>query len=139
MKKCASLGKQCQLSSKETKREGTTNGLLQFHLLAHLDINLEGSGTCSLRMLRYHTDPRYRWPLALRFIKGAIHGTIILPVLLHAAFAALVVALDKHVQDLGLPASIVCLGDSANPRNSKSLHNQTDSQPLHCRWPDAGM
>ncbi|KAL8786162.1 MAG: hypothetical protein Q9213_002932 [Squamulea squamosa] len=49
----------------------------------------------------------YRWPLALRFIKGAIHGAIIVPVLLHTAFAVLVVALDHNIKDLGLPASIV--------------------------------
>ncbi|KAL8914216.1 MAG: hypothetical protein Q9171_001087 [Xanthocarpia ochracea] len=48
-----------------------------------------------------------RWPLALRFIKGAIHGAIIVPVFLHAAFAILIVALDHNVKDLGLPASIV--------------------------------
>ncbi|KAI4238675.1 MAG: hypothetical protein LQ349_000946 [Xanthoria aureola] len=48
-----------------------------------------------------------RWPLALRFIKGAIHGAIVLPVVLHAAFAALIVALDHNVKDLGLPPSIV--------------------------------
>lgn len=59
-------------------------------------------------MFRRHVDDRYRWPLALRFIKGAIHGAIILPVLLHAAFAGLIVTLDHKVQDLGLPASIVC-------------------------------
>ncbi|KAL8940018.1 MAG: hypothetical protein Q9216_003041 [Gyalolechia sp. 2 TL-2023] len=58
-------------------------------------------------MSRYHTNTRYRWPLALRFIKGAIHGAIILPVLLHAAFTAVIVALDHNVQDLGLPASII--------------------------------
>ncbi|KAL8729525.1 MAG: hypothetical protein Q9181_004970 [Wetmoreana brouardii] len=48
-----------------------------------------------------------RWPLALRFIKGAIHGAIILPVLLHAAFAVVIVALDHNVQDVGLPPNIV--------------------------------
>lgn len=58
-------------------------------------------------MARFHTDTHYRWPLALRFIKGAIHGAIYLPVLLHAAFTALIVALDHDVSDLGLPSSIV--------------------------------
>ncbi|KAF6231534.1 hypothetical protein HO173_010286 [Letharia columbiana] len=49
-----------------------------------------------------------RWPLALRFIKGAIHGAIILPVALHGLFAALVVFLDQHLDGrLGLPASII--------------------------------
>ncbi|KAL8735991.1 MAG: hypothetical protein Q9166_000553 [cf. Caloplaca sp. 2 TL-2023] len=58
-------------------------------------------------MLRYHVDNKYRWPLALRFIKGAIHGAIVVPVFLHAAFAVLIVALDHNVKDLGLPASII--------------------------------
>ncbi|KAK3113377.1 hypothetical protein LTR53_009367 [Teratosphaeriaceae sp. CCFEE 6253] len=43
----------------------------------------------------YHTTrkkPR-RWPLVLRFIKGAIHVDITIPVILHAAFAAVVVGL----------------------------------------------
>ncbi|KAL8719252.1 MAG: hypothetical protein Q9225_003711 [Loekoesia sp. 1 TL-2023] len=88
------------------KTEGTINELLPFLLLGHLDINLAGKQYTLLKMLRYHTDTHYRWPLALRFIKGAIHGAIILPVLLHAAFAALIVALDHNVQDLGLPSNI---------------------------------
>ncbi|KAL9587448.1 MAG: hypothetical protein Q9212_000264 [Teloschistes hypoglaucus] len=58
-------------------------------------------------MFRLHFDHHYRWPLALRFIKGAIHGAIVLPVALHAAFAGLVVAFDHQVRGLGLPASIV--------------------------------
>lgn len=50
----------------------------------------------------------YRWPLALRFIKGAIHGAIALPLALHALFAALVVFIDQNLDgNLGLPASIV--------------------------------
>ncbi|KAL8710057.1 MAG: hypothetical protein Q9220_005328 [cf. Caloplaca sp. 1 TL-2023] len=57
--------------------------------------------------MRFHTDNRYRWPLALRFIKGAIHGAIVLPVLLHAAFALMIVVLDHNVHDIGLPASII--------------------------------
>ncbi|KAL2048154.1 hypothetical protein N7G274_000065 [Stereocaulon virgatum] len=49
-----------------------------------------------------------RWPLALRFVKGAIHGAIILPVTLHGLFAALIVFLDLHREgSLGLPASII--------------------------------
>lgn len=98
----------CRPCTMETKTEGTTNGRLQFPLLGRLDINLEGSIATRIRMWRHHTDHNSRWPLALRFIKGAIHAAIILPVALHAAFAALVVALDHNVQDLGLPASIVC-------------------------------
>ncbi|KAF2197130.1 hypothetical protein GQ43DRAFT_425186 [Delitschia confertaspora ATCC 74209] len=49
-----------------------------------------------------------RWPLVLRFYKGAIHNLIILPVTLHSLFTALIVYLDRHVTgNLGLPASIV--------------------------------
>ncbi|PGH03548.1 membrane protein [Blastomyces parvus] len=53
------------------------------------------------------SKPR-RWPLVLRFIKGAIHAAILIPVLLHALFTALVVYLDKYVYThLGLPATII--------------------------------
>ena len=49
-----------------------------------------------------------RWPLAFRFIKGAIHGAIIIPVVAHGLFAALIVFLDNHLDhELGLPSSIV--------------------------------
>ncbi|KAK0507829.1 hypothetical protein JMJ35_009718 [Cladonia borealis] len=49
-----------------------------------------------------------RWPLALRFIKGAIHSVIILPVTLHGLFAALIVFLDLHLDgSLSLPTSII--------------------------------
>lgn len=50
-----------------------------------------------------------RWPLALRFVKGAVHVRIIGPVLFHALFAALIVGVDMYIDGhLGLPASIVC-------------------------------
>ncbi|KAB2581327.1 putative upf0187 domain protein [Lasiodiplodia theobromae] len=52
------------------------------------------------------TKPR-RWPLVLRFIKGAIHGAIFVPVFLHAAFTALIVYLDSTVGEFGLPSSII--------------------------------
>ncbi|KAL1628617.1 hypothetical protein SLS56_005726 [Neofusicoccum ribis] len=52
------------------------------------------------------TKPR-RWPLVLRFIKGAIHGAIFVPVALHALFTALVVYLDSTVGEFGLPSSII--------------------------------
>lgn len=53
-------------------------------------------------------DAARRWPLALRFIKGAIHRAIILQVTLHGLFAALIVFLDQHLDGtLGLPSSIV--------------------------------
>ncbi|KAK5122100.1 hypothetical protein LTR85_004346 [Meristemomyces frigidus] len=58
----------------------------------------------------YHTSrkkPR-RWPLVLRVIKGAIHVDVALPVILHAAFAALIVYLDE-VRDghLAIPSSVI--------------------------------
>ncbi|KKY20726.1 hypothetical protein UCDDS831_g04502 [Diplodia seriata] len=52
------------------------------------------------------TKPR-RWPLVLRFIKGAIHGAIFVPVFLHATFTALIVYLDSTVGEFGLPSSII--------------------------------
>ena len=53
-------------------------------------------------------DIGVRWPLVLRFIKGAIHGAILIPVVFHGLFAALIVFLDQHhAGNLGLPASIV--------------------------------
>ncbi|EEH09939.1 conserved hypothetical protein [Histoplasma capsulatum G186AR] len=53
------------------------------------------------------SKPR-RWPLVLRFIKGAIHTKILIPVILHGLFTALVVYLDRNVYDsLGLPPTII--------------------------------
>ncbi|KAI9837216.1 MAG: hypothetical protein M1819_000290 [Sarea resinae] len=53
------------------------------------------------------SKPR-RWPLVLRFVKGAIHGAILLPVTVHALFTALVVSLDRHLEgNIGLPSSII--------------------------------
>lgn len=49
-----------------------------------------------------------RWPLVLRFIKGAIHGDIALPVLVHALFTLLIVCLDVFLDIRAeLPPSIV--------------------------------
>lgn len=49
-----------------------------------------------------------KWPLAFRFIKGAIHHVIILPMMLHGLFATLVVYFDRTKgYPLGLPTSIV--------------------------------
>lgn len=58
----------------------------------------------------YHSSrkkPR-RWPLTLRFIKGAIHADIAVPVILSALWASFIVYLD-HVRDdhIGLPGSII--------------------------------
>ena len=49
-----------------------------------------------------------RWPLVLRFIKGAIHGDIILPVTLHSAWAGLIVYLNSITDgELALPNGII--------------------------------
>ena len=49
-----------------------------------------------------------RLPLVLRFAKGAVHGIILIPVILHSLFTVLIVYLDRHVTgNLGLPASII--------------------------------
>ncbi|KAK5072646.1 hypothetical protein LTR51_005284 [Lithohypha guttulata] len=49
-----------------------------------------------------------RWPLVLRFIKGAIHSHIVLPVILHAMFTALVVSSDLFLHfRADMPPSIV--------------------------------
>lgn len=49
-----------------------------------------------------------RWPLVLRVIKGAIHIDVAVPVLFHAAFAALICYLDQ-LRDghLGIPSSVI--------------------------------
>ncbi|KAJ0418399.1 UPF0187-domain-containing protein [Aspergillus carlsbadensis] len=58
-------------------------------------------------LLSTRRKPR-RWPLVFRFIKGAIHGAILVHVVFHAAFTAFVVWLDRHVFDtVGLPNSII--------------------------------
>lgn len=49
-----------------------------------------------------------KWPLAFRFIKGAIHHVILIPVTLHALFTVLIVYIDQGLdKNLGLPSSIV--------------------------------
>lgn len=59
-------------------------------------------------LLSSRRKPR-RWPLVFRFIKGAVHGAIIVPVIWHAIFTAFVVWLDKYVfESVGLPSTIVC-------------------------------
>ncbi len=81
-----------------------------------------------------------RWPLALRFIKGAIHGVIALPLALHALFAALVVFIDQNLDgNLGLPASIVVwpnwdLRVEIQPANTLAL----DPEPFNRRGSHAG-
>lgn len=63
-----------------------------------------------MRGCNFGADGWGRWPLALRFIKGAIHREITVPVVFHGLFAALIVFLDgHHAGKLGLPASIVCI------------------------------
>lgn len=49
-----------------------------------------------------------RWPLVLRFYKGAVHGQILAPVLFHSLFTVLVVYLDMYVvTSLGLPSTMI--------------------------------
>lgn len=49
-----------------------------------------------------------RLPLVLRFAKGAIHGIIVIPVLLHSLFTVLVVYIDRYVAgSVGLPSTII--------------------------------
>lgn len=49
-----------------------------------------------------------RWPLAFRFIKGAIHHVIIIPVLCHTIFTTVVVYIDQvHGIQMRIPSSIV--------------------------------
>ncbi|KAJ5140238.1 hypothetical protein N7448_003646 [Penicillium atrosanguineum] len=58
-------------------------------------------------LLSSRRKPR-RWPLVFRFIKGAIHVEILLPVFLHAVFTAFVVYLDTYAFDtVGIPSSII--------------------------------
>ncbi|KAJ6144954.1 hypothetical protein N7470_008849 [Penicillium chermesinum] len=58
-------------------------------------------------LLSSRRKPR-RWPLVLRFIKGAIHLEVLVPVLLHSLFTAFVVYLDTYVFDtVGIPNSII--------------------------------
>ncbi|PSR82553.1 Bestrophin/UPF0187 [Coniella lustricola] len=55
----------------------------------------------------HNRKPR-RWPLVLRFIKGAIHRDIALAVFFHAAFTTLIVFLHVRLQhSFGLPSSVV--------------------------------
>ncbi|KAF7198016.1 hypothetical protein HII31_00730 [Pseudocercospora fuligena] len=49
-----------------------------------------------------------RWPLVIRFVKGAIHADIALPVILHAAFTALICYLDFSLEGhLGIPSATI--------------------------------
>ncbi|KAF4553809.1 Hypothetical protein D9617_6g095420 [Elsinoe fawcettii] len=50
-----------------------------------------------------------RWPLVLRFIKGAVHVDIFLPVLLHTLFAICIVVYDQYNPNttLHLPQSLI--------------------------------
>ena len=87
-------------------KEGTIIGNQQSPSRGPQDRNPEGYNTLCIHI--DPTDMARRWPLALRFIKGAIHIAIILPVTLHGLFAALIVFLDLHLDGrLSLPTSIV--------------------------------
>ncbi|CAG8950220.1 hypothetical protein HYFRA_00008458 [Hymenoscyphus fraxineus] len=70
----------------------------------------------SNRRQRQHTFPLSsssrkkdrRWPLVLRFTKGSIHRTILLPVTIHALLAAFIVYVNQHINsDFNLPSSII--------------------------------
>ncbi|KAL8783915.1 MAG: hypothetical protein Q9195_009246 [Heterodermia aff. obscurata] len=90
------------------KAPDITNAAPLFHSHAPRAINQEGTGFSILQPLRFVFMTSHRWPLVLRFIKGAIHKAIVIPVVLHGLFAALVVYLDSyHEGNLGLPASII--------------------------------
>lgn len=64
------------------------------------------------RRVQHQTDDEtladLRWPLVLRFIKGAIHRDIALPVFFHALFTTVIVTLHVRLQhNFGLPSSVV--------------------------------
>lgn len=91
----------------ESNRRGITAGSSLFRLRKAVAINLDGNASVRCPP-NAAVDLCCRWPLALRFIKGAIHGAIILPVALHAIFAALVAFIDQGPDlSLGLPNSTV--------------------------------
>jgi putative membrane protein len=48
-----------------------------------------------------------RIPLVLRVTRGSVHASIAVPVILHSLFTVLIVYLDRHVGNLGLPALII--------------------------------
>ncbi|KAI9709545.1 MAG: hypothetical protein M1820_003305 [Bogoriella megaspora] len=49
-----------------------------------------------------------RWPLVLRFIKGAIHNEIVFPIILHSGWAAVAVYLNQITEgELALPNGII--------------------------------
>ncbi|KAF2126445.1 hypothetical protein P153DRAFT_346179 [Dothidotthia symphoricarpi CBS 119687] len=55
----------------------------------------------------FRQKPR-RLPLVLRFAKGAIHGIILVPVVLHSLFTVLIVYLDTYVAgNLNIPSTII--------------------------------
>lgn len=55
----------------------------------------------------FRQKPR-RWPLVLRFAKGAVHDIILVPVLLHSLFTVLIVFLDtRYVNSISIPATII--------------------------------
>ena len=79
----------------------------------------------------------HRWPLALRFVKGAIHSTVIVPVAAHALFAAAIVYIDQNLDhNLGLPGSIVGFAASGLEDFTNSL---TGTESLHSSGTYVGM
>ena len=75
----------------------------------------------------------FRWPLVLRFIKGAIHLEVIAPVLLHSIFTAVIVYLDTYVFDtVGIPNTIVSPKQDP-PSKGFPTHNLQDTISLNSR------
>ena len=106
-----------------------TGAALPTLLCIRHDVNHAGKVDSSGREFALLTVQR--WPLLLRFIKGAIHGAIVVHVICHAIFTALIVCLHTYVGvNLDVPGQIV--GSPQGPDNQ--LLTTTDPIPLYCRW-----
>lgn len=95
-----------RFSEPTTPTGGTAPDLGTAHTFPNVGRHHFRAGTHPF-MLSSRKKPR-RLPLVFRFIKGAIHGAILIPVFCHAVFTAIVVVLDRHVfNTVGLPSTIV--------------------------------
>ncbi|KAL1966888.1 hypothetical protein VTN77DRAFT_3853 [Rasamsonia byssochlamydoides] len=93
--------------SEPTTPTGTGTPALGLRLNHNGDRNHHHRAGTHPSLLSSRRKPR-RWPLVFRFIKGAVHGAIIVPVICHAIFTAFVVCLDKYVfESVGLPSTII--------------------------------
>ena len=110
---------------------------LPYPLLAPRDINQGGTARSNANILcTSGTDARHRWPLVLRFVKGAIHSAILVPVISHALFAVLVVYIDQILNhNLGLPNTIV--GFSPLLQWGQHLNASLDPKLIHRGWSHA--